>query len=121
MKIEMTSWDNINCGGYPSVKVENPDGTHCETTEKAMHAGDTLVWSEGQGLKPSCSDMVVTLDSTLYIQTSSGNDFCPKSVSITPLEGPEYMTSEISDWYDKDKTNNKEHTLREGKTKINHL
>ena len=103
------------------MKLVNPDGTHCKTTEKDLDAGDTLVWSVGQGLG-NCSNMVVTPNSTLYIQTSSGNDFCPKNVLITPVEeGPAYVTNEISDWYDKDKTNNKKHKLREGKTSTNHL
>ena len=115
----MTTWDSDYCGGYPSLKLENPDGTHCETIEKDLDPGDTLVWSVGQGLG-TCMNMVVTLDSTLYIQTSSGNDFCPKKVSIIPAEGPAYVTNEISDWYDKG-NNNKRHTLQECKTSAIHL
>ena len=61
-----------------------------------------------------------TLISALYILTSSGDDFCPKSVSITSVDGAVYTTSsEINDWYDKYKTNNKNHALREGKTRTN--
>ena len=118
-KITMTTWGSINCGGYPSIKLENPDGTHCKTTEKDLNPGNTGVWSVGEGLD-DCLNMVVTLDSTLYIQTSSGNDFCPKNVLITPVEGPAYVTNEITDWYDKD-NNNKEHKLRECETSANHL
>ena len=43
-KIVLTSWDNLNCGGYVYVKLENPDGSHCETSERSLTAGDTLVW-----------------------------------------------------------------------------
>ena len=116
----MTTWGSINCGGYPSVKLANPDGTHCKTVEKDFNPGDTVVWS-GQGLA-NCRTMELTLNSTLYIQTSSGNDFCPKNVVITPKEGPAYaVINEISDWYDKDKTNNKSHKLRECKFRTNNL
>ena len=115
VSIVLTSWDDHNCGGWSSIKLENPDGTHCETNEKSLSAGATLVWSLHEGLK-SCSDMVVTQNTTVYIQTTSYNDFCPKNLLVTSVNGPAYTTNEISDWYDKGKTNNKKHTLQECKS-----
>ena len=58
----MTTWDSTNCGGYPSVKVVNPDGTNCQTIEKDLNAGETLVWSEegDDFIVGSCSTIVVT-------------------------------------------------------------
>ena len=108
----MTSWSSINCGGEGiSVEVANPDGTKCLTTAKDMSRGETLHWSEGRGLESDCSSMVVDEQSTLYIQTSSTDDFCPKNVWLTSEEGDVYITSNISTWYDKDKTNSKKHAL----------
>ena len=113
--IAMTSWDDYDCGGWSSIKLENPDGTHCETSEKSISAGDTLIWSLPEGGLQSCSNIVATQNTTLYIQTSSRNDFCPKNVLVKTRKGPTYKTNEISNWYDKDKTNNRKHTLQECK------
>ena len=115
------SWDDYNCGGYPSIKLENPDGTHCETSEMSLDAGDTMVWSMTEGDLKNCSNMVVNKNTNLYITTSSGGDFCPKNVLVTPVEGPEYTTNEINDWYDRHKTNNKKHTLQESKEARNNF
>ena len=112
------SWDDDDCGGWPSIKLENPDGTHCETDERSLAAGATLLWSIHFD---SCWNMSVTQDTILYIQTSSGNDFCPKRILVKLVNGPAYITNEISDWYDKDKTNNKKHLLKECKNTRNKL
>ena len=119
--ISLISWNDHNCGGWSSIKLENPDGTHCETNEKSLSAGDTLEWSLTEGGLKGCSNMVVTQNTTLYIQTSSSNDFCPKYVWVTPVKGLAYKTNEISDWYDKGKTINKKHTLQECKSTRNNL
>ena len=112
--ITMTSWDNYFCGGYGiSVKVVNPDGTQCMTDKvEGMSAGDTLNWSWfSGGLKSSCSGTVVTSDSTLYIQSDSGDDFCPKWAWVTTDKGAKYgITKRINTWYDY-QTNNKAHRL----------
>ena len=117
----MLSWDDYDCGGWSSIKLENPDGTHCETSEKSVSAGDTLLWSLTEGDLKSCLNMVVTENTTLYIQTSSRNDFCPKYVLVKPVQGPAYKTNEISNWYDQRLTNNKKHTLQERKNTRNNL
>ena len=111
-RIFMTSWSSINCGGEGiSVKVANPDGTQCLTTAKDMSRGEALHWSMQQGLESDCWSMVVNEEGTLYIQSSMADDFCPKLVWITTEEGHVYMTSNISAWYDKYKTNSKKHVL----------
>ena len=110
--IFMTSWSSINCGGEGiSVEVANSDGSKCLTTSKDISRGETLHWSFGRGLDGDCSSMVVDEDSTLYIQTSSTDDFCPKRVWLRTEKGDIYTSSNISAWYDKDKTNSKKHAL----------
>ena len=111
------SWDDNYCGGWPRIRLENSDGTDCETNEKYLAAGATVVWSFHEGLD-SCSNMMVTQNTTLFIQTSSRNDFCPKNVLVTPVNGPAYTTNKISDWYAKETTNNKMHLLQESKSTI---
>ena len=66
--ISLISWNDHNCGGWSSIKLENPDGTHCETNEKSLSAGDTLEWSLTEGGLKGCSNMVVTQNTTLYIE-----------------------------------------------------
>ena len=118
--IALISWDDYDCGGWPSIKLENPDGTHCETEERSLAAGATLLWSFYEDYD-SCWNMSVTENTILYIKTSSGNDFCPKRILVTLVNGPAYITNEISEWYDKDKTNNKKHLLQECKNTRNKL
>ena len=113
--IVLMSWADHRCGGWPSIELKNPDGTHCETAERSLSAGDTLVWSLAEGLK-NCSNMVVTQNTTLYIKTSSGDDLCPKNVFIFPTVGPVYTTGDIYTWYDYYKTNGRKHRLLECRT-----
>ena len=65
------SWDTLECGGYPSIKLENADGTHCETSQKSLAAGDTLGWSFLEGGLKNCSNMVVKKNTMVYIKTNS--------------------------------------------------
>ena len=109
------SWDDHRCGGWPRIELENPDGTHCETSERSLSAGYSLVWSLGEGLK-RCSNMAVTKNTTAYIKTSSGDDFCPMNLFIFPTVGPIYTTGNIMTWYDYYKTNGRKHRLRECRT-----
>ena len=103
--------ENNYCGGYEiSVKVVNQDGKQCLTTAMDADKGQALVWTIGQGLGSSCLDMVVTERSTVYIQSTSGDDFCPWYVWVTTTENSIYNTKKITDWYDK-QTNNKKHAL----------
>ena len=60
--------------------------------------------------------MVVTKNTTAYIKTSSGDDFCPKNVFIFPMVGPIYTTGDITTWYDYYKTNGRKHRLKKCRT-----
>ena len=109
----MTSWSSINCGGEGiRLKVVNPDGTSCLTSPKNMRKGETLLWAAKQDLDGDCLSMVISEDSSLYIQSSTGDDFCPEYVWITTEEGHVYKTSKISAWHDRDKTNSVKHELK---------
>ena len=96
--------------------MENPDGTHCETSELSLNAGDTLVWSWNRGDLKNCYNMEVTKNTKLFIKTSSEGDFCPKQVLVRPVNGPDYITNDIYGWYNKDNTNNRMHELHESKS-----
>ena len=114
----MTSWSSINCGGEGiRLKVVNPDGTSCLTSPKDMKRGETLLWSAQQGLEGDCLSMVISEDSSLYIQSSTGDDFCPEYVWITTEEeGQVYKTSNISAWHGRDKTNTEKHELKKSES-----
>ena len=114
----MTSWSSFSCGGGGiSVELENPDGNQCLTTAKDLSRGETLLWSEGRGLDSDCSSMVVSEESTLYIQSSRADDFCPQHVWITTKDGAMYASSNLTAWYDKEKTNSKKHALVRSESK----
>ena len=116
--IMMTSWSSFSCGGGGiSVELENPDGTQCLTTAKDLSRGETLLWSEGRGLDSDCSSMVISEESTLYIQSSRVDDFCPQHVWITTEDGAMYASSNLTAWYDKEKTNSKKHALVRSESK----
>ena len=109
-QIIMIMWSSNNCGGYGvRVKVVNPGGETCLTSDKDVSKGKELVWRP-QG--DDCDTMEVTTDSTIYIQTDHGNDFCPEVVFIKTPDNM-YATPKISDWYDK-QSNDKKHKVTPG-------
>ena len=118
----MTSWSSLNCGGGGiSVEVENPDGTRCLTTGKDMSRGETLLWSEKRGLSSDCLNMSINEECTLYVQTTRADDFCPQHIWITTEDGAVYASSNITAWYDKEKTNSKKHALVKSQSQPSNL
>ena len=108
--IIMTTWSSNDCGGYGvRVKVVNPGGETCTTSEKDLSKGETLAWRP-QGC--DCASMEVTTDSTVYIQTDHGDDFCPEKVFIKSPDSM-YETPKIMDWYD-NASNDKKHKITPG-------
>ena len=109
-QINMTTWSSNDCGGYGvRVKVVNAGGETCLTSEKDFSKGEELVWNPEGG---DCANMEVTTNSTVYIQTDHGNDFCPEFVYIKTPDGM-YETHKLSRWYDY-QSNDKEHKIAPG-------
>ena len=110
----MTSWGSLHCGGYGiSIKIANPDGPECLTNAQNLTKGETLSWSadeRGEKKISGCENMMVTTESTVYIQSYSSNEFCPYYVTITTVIGASYKTNNISEWYDKE-TSSKRHRI----------
>ena len=113
-QIIMTTWSSNDCGGYGArVRVVNPGGETCLTSEKDFSKGEELVWEPQDGLdRDDCASMEITTDSAVYIETDHRNDFCPEFVFIKTPDGM-YVTPKISDWYDY-QSNNKKHKITPG-------
>ena len=95
----MSSYSNDYCGGYGiRVRIHNPEGEECITSRKDSSPGDQLTWNNPSG--GNCTGMEVrTWKTIVYIESNSGNDFCPKMVTIH-TKGSIYKIHEIDSWYD---------------------
>ena len=98
-KITMSSHSNNYCGGYGiRIRIKNPEGEECITSREDSNPGNLFIWNNPNG--GNCKDMEISwLKTRVYIESNSGNDFCPKVVKIYTTEAT-YETNEIHSWYD---------------------
>ena len=107
MKIDNT----LQCGGdNVRIKIMDQNGMECLTERKHdFSKGTKLSWSKGKGLGEKCSKMVVSNNSFVFLETTSGDDYCPERVSVTSVRNHIYELT-LHEWYD-DKHNGKPHAL----------
>ena len=116
LKITMSSHSNRFCGGYGiRIRILNSEGEECVTSRiKDLNRGRQLVWNNPSG--GNCKDMEISWFKTkVYIESNSGNDFCPKVVKIftkgtTTYASTTYATNEINSWYDSS-SNSLQHSI----------
>ena len=110
-RITMSSHTDYNCGGFGiRIRIHNPEGEECVTSRiPEFDAGNLLYWNNPRG--GNCTDMEIrTWKTKVYIESNSGDNFCPKLVTIY-TNGANYTTKEIDSWYD-ESTNLLPHRIR---------
>ena len=107
----MSSHTDYNCGGFGiRIRIHNPEGEECVTSRiPEFDAGNLLYWKNLRD--GNCTDMEIrTWKTKVYIESNSGDNFCPKLVTIY-TNGANYTTKEIDSWYD-ESTNSLPHRIR---------
>ena len=104
-RLDLSLHNDLNCGG-DNIYIELSQGEiTCETLHKNdFDRGVILSWT-GSSLGTCLGkDFNVEQNSLNFkIRSTSGDDFCPKSLTISMDNGYSYERTGWNDWVDKDK------------------
>ena len=106
-KIELSIHSNSQCGGNSAYVELVENSTSCKTKDNGeFDKGTTLVWT-GSALDTCFWKEFDILNDEINFKTMSndGNDYCPKTFTITMNNGYEYKKEGITDWVDNQKNN----------------
>ena len=106
-KIELTTHSNSGCGGNSAYIELVQDSTSCKTKDKGeFDKGTTLEWTDSF-LETCLGKEFDVLNDEINFKTMSndGNDYCPKTLTITMRNGYEYKKEGILGWVDNGKNN----------------
>ena len=106
-KIELTTHSNSGCGGNSAYIELVQDSTSCKTKDKGeFDKGTTLEWTDSF-LETCLGKEFDVLNDEINFKTMSndGNDYCPKTLTITMSNGYAYQKAGIKDWVDNGKNN----------------
>ena len=102
--MELWLHNNLNCGGE-NVYVEIRQGNiSCVTGNKVDFDRGTLLSWTGSALNGTCLGKYFNVDQEhldFKIRSTSGDDFCPKSLTISMDNGYSYERTGMDDWVDK--------------------
>ena len=105
-RVELWLHNDLNCGGE-NVYVEIRQGNiSCVTGNKVDFDRGTLLSWTGSALNGTCLGKYFNVEQEhldFKIRSTSGDDFCPKSLTITMDNGYSYERTGLNDWVDKDK------------------
>merc|ERR1712172_50345 len=109
MKNDYGVWSTF-CGG-DQVKIQLINqGSSCEVSLSGeFDRNDILTWSSDDELL-ACKHMPVTESTMVKVQTTSSNQFCPKTVTIEASNGKKFESEMRKQWYGRH-TNNLENPL----------
>ena len=103
----MTTHSTTNCGGNSAYVELVQDSISCKTKDKGeFDKGTTLVWTAST-LDTCLGKEFDVLNDEINFKTMSndGNDYCPKTLTITMNNGYAYKKEGIIDWVDNGKNN----------------
>ena len=91
-------WNELeNCGGYDIwVALCSSIRGCCRLPGHNIGGGQSRTWEYRDIRRSSCNGFLITPDTTVQIQTSSRNDFCPKLVTVYTRNLAEYRTDQFS-------------------------
>ena len=105
--IELSIHSNILCGGNSAYIELVQDAISCKTKDIGeFDKGTTLVWTAST-LDTCLGKEFDVLNDEINFKTMSndGNDYCPKTLTITMSNGYAYQKAGIKDWVDNGKNN----------------
>ena len=106
-KIELTIHSNIQCGGNSAYIELVQDTISCKTKDIGeFDKGTTLVWTAST-LDTCLGKEFDVLSDEIKFKTMSndGDDYCPKTLTITMSTYDAYQKEGIIDWVDNGKNN----------------
>ena len=106
-KIELSTHDTSQCGGNSAFIELLQDSISCKTKDTGeFFSGATLVWTAST-LNTCWAQEFDVFNDEINFKTMSndGNDYCPKTLTITMKDGYEYRKEGITDWVDNGKNN----------------
>ena len=117
-KVEMSIHKASQCGGNSAYIELLQNSTSCQTKDIGKFGkGSTLVWTAST-LDTCLGKEFDVLNDEINFKTMSndGNDYCPKTVTITISNGFEYKKEGIVDWVDNGKNNHLQSAKRTSKS-----
>ena len=121
-KIELTTHATSQCGGNSAYVELVQDSTSCKTKDKGeFDKGTTLEWTAST-LDTCLGKEFDVLNDEIKFKTMSndGNDYCPKTLTITMNNGYAYKKEGIIDWVDNGKNNHLQSAKRTSGTYLVH-
>ena len=106
-KITLSTHDTSQCGGNSAFIELLQDSISCKTKDIGeFGSGTTLVWA-ASNLDTCCEQEFDVFNDEINFKTMSndGNDYCPKTLTITMNNGYAYKKEGIIDWVDNGKNN----------------
>merc|ERR1719270_560250 len=111
-KIELDQHSDLQCSGtnvyielLQDHNGEIKDKTECKTSHiNNFSKGIILSWT-GSELGSCATEEFDVLNDNIHFQvrSTSGDDFCPKVLTITTVDGYKYKSEKMEDWVDKSK------------------
>ena len=111
-KIELNQHSSIGCSGtnvyielLQDHNGEIKDKTECGTSHiNNFNKGITLSWT-GSELGSCATEEFDVLNDLIHfkVRSTNGDDFCPKVLTITTVDGYQYKSEKMEDWVDKSK------------------
>ena len=101
----MSLHNDLYCGGSNAYIELIEDGISCETSHKVhFYRGAILSWS-GSALGTCLGKDFNGAKDGLYfkVRSTSGDEFCPKSLTVSMDKGDLYERTGLNDWVDKTK------------------
>ena len=103
-KIELSTHSNSQCGGNSAYIELVQDSTSCKTKDAGeFDKGTTLEWTASTLDTCVGKDFDVLNDEIKFkTMSNDGNDYCPKTLTITMNNGDEYKKEgmNINSWID---------------------
>ena len=106
-KIELTIHSSSQCGGNSAYVALAQNPIVCITKDKGEFAkGTTLVWTSSSLGTCLEKEFDVSNDEISFSTMSNdGNDYCPKTLTITMSNGYVFKKEGMIDWVDNGKNN----------------
>ena len=106
-KIELTIHSSSQCGGNSAYVVLVQDSISCVTKDKGeFNKGTTLVWTASSLGTCLEKEFDVSNDEISFgTMSTDGNDYCPKTLTITMSNGYVFKKEGMIDWVDNGKNN----------------
>ena len=106
-KVELSIHKTTTCGGYSAYIELSQNSISCQTKDIGeFDTGSTLVWTNST-LDTCLGKEFNVLNFEINFKTLSndGDDYCPKTLTITMSNGGEYKKEGMNDWVDNGKNN----------------